>query len=336
MRRSVHFFLLLFLLTSVFSACRSRSDQTSASLREEVRPACSNWQTSPSLAQSCRNPFVVTADPSELGLKEMECGYYMRLRLCLTDCDEGEKNRLLGYYQTCAGVTGLASGDYAFVKGCDSNAQFKAYTLKMRRCLQESSVRFNANACHSCAQVIEGAGGSFDGIIGSHTPCNAVAGFCDLSPESLRCFGAGLGSSWQGVAGNHSVLGSARSVGFCHLLSQAASCASTGESTGQPGYQGFMTFWRSLCSGYQAGCIAMQSNTGTTAGNAVDGIFGGGGATVDKLGCKAACPMPEDLNKLTVVGGNVGGYLFEKMVSSMGRSGVLGAEETCRSFIGTN
>jgi hypothetical protein len=95
-----------------------------------------------------------------------------------------------------------------------------------------------------------------------------------------------------------------------------------------------MQFWRSLCSGYQSGCIAMQSQTGTTAGNVVQGIFGTGGATVDKASCKAACPLPEDLNRITAIGGDVAGYLFEKLTSSIGRGGVLTAEESCRSVIG--
>ena len=326
--------LLANLLASslVFSGCRSVSRGGSSGLVEASSPACHNWRQDEAFSGVCRKPFVVSAGDQNIGIKEQECSYYLRLRMCLSDCDEMQRNRLLGYYQTCMGVTGLAAGDYKFVPGCSSNDQFKTYTVKMRQCLQRSSVRFNGGACHTCAEVIDGTGGPYDGIIGSHTPCNATSGFCELTQDSLRCFGAGLGSSWQGIAGNHSVLGSARSVGFCHLLSQAASCA----STGRQGRDGFLKFWRGLCSGYQAGCEAMQAGTGTLAGNAIEGITGAGGEMVNKVSCKLSCPLPEDLNRLTIVGGDVAGYMFEKLTSSMGRGGVLSAEDTCRSIIGTN
>jgi hypothetical protein len=321
--------ICLFLL--VFSGCKSVHQDRSSKLTETSELVCQNRRADEPVNNVCRNPFVVSAGDEDIGLKEKECSYYLGLRMCLTDCNQFQRNRLLGYYQTCMGVTGLAAGDYKFVSGCSSNDQFKAYTVKMRQCLQRSSVNFNTSTCHTCAEVIDGAGGPYDGIIGSHTPCNETSGFCELSQDSLKCFGAGLGSSWQGVAGNHSVMGAARSVGFCHLLSQAASCA----STGRQGREGFLRFWRGLCVGYQAGCVAMQAGTGTLAGNTIEGITGKGGETVNKVSCKLSCPLPEDLNRLTVVGGDVAGYLFEKLTSSIGRGGVLSAEDNCRSIIGT-
>jgi hypothetical protein len=250
--------------------------------------------------------------------------------MCLTDCTEIDKSRLLGYYQTCMGMTGLAAGDYKFVEGCSENAEYLRYAEKMRYCLQNKSIEFNDKKCHTCKEVVQGDGGPYSGIIGSHTPCNSSSGFCKLSEHSLRCFGAGLGSSWRGVLGSHSVAGSVRSVGTCHLLAQSAMCATTAKK----GYEGFMTFWRSLCTGYQAGCVAMQKDTGTFIGNASDGLFGGGSKTFDVASCKASCPLPDDLNIVGKYGGSVSGYVFEEIAGAIGTGGVLRAEEVCRSVLG--
>lgn len=300
--------------------------------------SCDNWKKDASLAVACSNPFRMTAhqpatEPRDAraGSKESECAYYIKARLCLSDCDESQRNRLLGYYQTCQGVTGLAAGDYRFAEGCAGNEEFTSYTEKMRYCLQEQSAMFNERDCHSCREVIDGSGGPFEGIIGSHTPCNATAGFCALSETSLRCFGAGLGFSWRGVLGSHSATGSVRSVGFCHLMAQAATCS----SSGRQGYGGFMTFWRALCSGYQAGCEAAQGQTGTFTGTAIEGIVGAGSRTFDVASCKLSCPLPEDLNRVSGFGGLAAGYLFEKISAAAGRGGVLGAESACRDLVGT-
>lgn len=336
-------FLTIFIgISTLVTGCRTTSfpqNNHDGNLQSVAAPACPNVNQGAGLADSCSNLFKVTAHPpagqdviATAGVKEHECGYYLRLRLCLTDCSESERNRLLGYYQTCMGVTGLASGDYKFVEGCAGNQEFTSYMETMRHCLQKSSVAFNTdNDCHSCKQIIDGAGGPYDGIIGSHTPCNGSAGFCDLSETSLRCFGAGMGSSWTGVLGSHSATGSIRSVGFCHLVSQAASCAASSEQ----GYGAFMTFWRALCGGYQAGCEAVQGGTGTFVGNAIESIAGGGSRTFDAVSCKLSCPLPEDLNRVSGFGGNGAGYLFEKISAAVGRGGVLAGESACRGMVGT-
>jgi len=336
-------FFTIFLGISIFAGgCRTTSfpqNNQDANIQSVSAPACLNVNQGPGLAASCSNLFKVTAHPpaddlfsATAGVKEHECSYYLRLRLCLTDCDESQKNRLLGYYQTCMGVTGLASGDYKFVEGCAGNSEFTSYMESMRHCLQKSSVAFNAdNACHTCKQIIDGSGGPYDGIIGSHTPCNSIAGFCNLSETSLRCFGAGLGSSWTGVLGSHSATGSIRSVGFCHLVSQAASCAAVSDQ----GYGGFMNFWRALCGGYQGGCEAVQGRSGTFIGNAIESITGIGSSGFDVVSCKLSCPLPEDLNRVSGFGGPGAGYLFEKISAAVGRGGVLAGESACRDMVGT-
>ena len=331
-------FFPLFLIATLVSHCKSVSSPVSH-MRDTGGAQCPNWKQNQSTDLLCRNPFKTIASPvanpveqAAPGFKEQECEYYLRVRGCLSDCNEYEKNRLLGYFQTCMGVSGLAVGDYNFVEGCRNNPEFSGYVVNMRYCLQETSRDFNTSSCHTCKQVLEGAGGSDEGIIGSHTPCNESSGFCKLSATSLRCFGAGLGSSWRGVFGSHSAQGSSRSVGFCHMLAQGSSCAANKKI----GYDGFMGFWRALCGGYQKGCEAMQNATGSTLSNTLGGLFGDTTRqTTDILSCKLSCPLPEDINRVSIVGGIAVGYVFDHIVEALGRNGVLGVEAECRRMFGT-
>ena len=331
-------FLPFILSCAILAACKSVAPPT-AEVQDAVGLQCPNWKQDPDLDLLCRDPFKTMASPTSSeaeqaapGFKEHQCEYYLRVRSCLSDCNEYQKNRLLGYFQTCMGVSGLAVGDYDFVEGCRNNPEFSRYVGDMRYCIQDRSRNFNSASCRTCNQVIDGAGGSFEGIIGSHTPCNELSGFCKLGTTSLRCFGAGLGSSWRGVFGTHSAQGASRSVGVCHLLAQGASCA----AKNQVGYDGFMSFWRALCGGYQKGCEAMQGATGSTTSNTLGGIFGDGTKqATDIVSCKLSCPLPEDMNRVSMMGGSAAGYVFNRIVESLGRNGVLGAEAECRRIFGT-
>jgi hypothetical protein len=236
------------------------------------------------------------------------CSFYRHLLACQKGCSEMEKNRLIGYFQTCSGMTQLISpiatppiynlgGDGGnLIAACSSNQNFQNYVHNMRSCLQVA-VTTQLGSCKNCSSLVTN-------IIEAHTPCNANTGFCTSlgnDPQALRCLGAALGASWQGLSGGHSLSGPVRSVGICHLLEQSITCAARG--------QNFTNWWNNICGGYQLGC--------RLAGGRI---------------CGWACPMADQLSpelqniiaQITQIGAEAGSY-YPGMV------GLL--EGTCQELI---
>lgn len=226
-----------------------------------------------------------------------ECGFYLSLRQCMSDCSACQQNRLVGYYQTCRNMGQSAIGDLTNAPrsygSCQSLCDFQTYVSGMRRCLQRqaTALRDNWNRDYSgqavsCGGLVNGprdnATGRRDlnaGIIGSHTYCNQANNFCALSNAARQCFGAGLGNSWAGLClgpGGHSPWGSWQSVGMCHLFAQAAECATTGPVT---------NFIDSLCQGYQDGCMTAPSCA----------------YMPKRIACMLACPRSRDIALLVRV-----------------------------------
>jgi|GEM_PF-2153466 len=187
---------------------------------------------------------------------QQPCALYRRLLACQKGCSEMQKNRIMGYFSTCSGMTQLASppetpkqaiyglgsdgGD--LMTACSNNQNYRNYVDHMRSCLQVG-VAAQLKSCKDCSSLV-------DNIIHAHTPCNANTGFCNTlgnDPQALKCFGAALGASWQGLGGGHSLSGPARSVGICHMLEQAMTCASTNGTD-------FYNWWNNMCDGYRKGC----------------------------------------------------------------------------------
>ena len=242
---------------------------------------------------------------------QQPCAFYRRLLACQKGCSEMDKNRIIGYYQTCSGMTQLASPsaipDHAIyglgrdggdlMTACSLNKNFRDYANNMRSCLQVGAAA-SLKSCKECSSVVEG-------IIHAHTPCNANTGFCTTlseDPQALSCFGAGIGASWQGIGGGHSLSGPARSVGICHMMEQALTCASK---------TNFQNWWTNLCKGYQKGCE----------------MSGG-------VNCKLSCPAYEDLGPL--IQGSFATLIESVATASTSElPGIISlAEEACHNALG--
>ena len=208
---------------------------------QNLGPTSPPWSTLTTGAPIPRPPFTNPHEP---------CGFYRRILGCMNGCSEVEKNRLIGYYQTCSGMTQLTMTpppppiyglDESLVTACSLNQNYQNYVNKMRSCLQVATT-LSLKKCVSCTELV-------DNIIHSHNPCNVNTGFCDMGddPRALKCFGAALGASWQGFGGGHSILGPIRSVGICHMfIDQAMTCAASNTD--------FTNWWNNICTGYQQGC----------------------------------------------------------------------------------
>ncbi len=230
----------------------------------------------PPTAPPWSTPNGDNTPPSSFSNAQEPCRIYSHVLACMKGCSDVEKNRLIGYYQTCSGMTqltmppppppiyGLDRDGGDLITACSGNKNFKNYVNNMRSCLQVSLAE-KLKSCETCSEVV-------GGIIDSHTPCNAKTNFCEMGadPQAIRCFGAALGASWQGFFGGHSTMGPIRSVGICHMLvDQVATCAASSTN--------LTNWWNNICSGYQTGCKMSG------------GSSGGGGW------CAAACPMSDQL-----------------------------------------
>lgn len=247
------------------------------------------WCTQPT-------PTVINPPPVPPQSPNAACGFYLRLKNCMTDCNDCQKNRLTGYYQTCyanqasaSGLVGNAINLPPAYAACANNPAYTTYVPNMMSCLQQGAAG-SLDRCLTCESLVNGFPGQpTTGIIGVHTPCNATNNFCTMigaggPPTAMQCFGASLGFSWGAVGGPQSPIGLMQSVGLCHAMAQALTCGGNIEK-----------FLDESCTGFVDSCMSTNSNF-------CEGLFG-----MDRRPCcVAACPgqlIAPLINQLGIVPG---------------------------------
>ena len=245
---------------------------------------------------TCDNPNATPiAGPNTPQSADDSCGFYLRVRECLTDCGSCEKNRLEGYYAICSNMRTLSNGERprglpAEYFTCGQDPSFRAYADGMMFCLQAKASAYMSEGCRSCNTIVSGMP-DFDiesGIIGAHTECNDVNGFCNLARvpggAPLRCFGAGLGRAWGSVLGHHSPIGALQPVGICHLMSQLLACAD-----GDP--QNLVGWQSQICEGYVDGCMSQPSLAEMFPDADIPGLDTTVREVMQRAFCTATCPQ---------------------------------------------
>jgi hypothetical protein len=236
------------------------------------------------------------------------------LQHCLTDCDDCEKNRLVGYNRTCRNARGLSNGPAStdFPGGnpplpndynrCGANDAFNGYVDGMMFCLQAKAAIAINDSCPSCSNVVNGLP-DIDvesGIIGVHTECNEVNNFCDLSDDPtglpLRCFGASIGKAWGSILGGHSPGGALQPVGICHLMSQLVACADGGIGGAID-----LARWQSqICEGYVDGCMTEEGLGDLFPNCHIPGV-GSCRLLLRRQLCEATCPQLPEIGLLGIL-----------------------------------
>jgi hypothetical protein len=138
------------------------------------------------------SPPPVPAPPNNTGT---ECDWYGTLE-DRGNCDgagnQSNRDKLGGYTQTCRNMTNSAQAG-----ACPNAPDFDDYVNGMRFCLQTSS---KADLCDAqgclkgnltCTDIV-------NDVAKAHSGCNAQQKFCDLSCQSLSCFGGAIGDAWGG------------------------------------------------------------------------------------------------------------------------------------------
>lgn len=276
---------------------------------------------------ACLNPAATPLTPAAQPQRPDEaCGFYLSLRQCFNDCGACEKNRLEGYYHMCSNNNRLANGGRipglgGFYNQCGLNRDYRDYAAGMMFCLQVKAVQGIEDRCASCNELVSGLP-NIDiesGIIGAHTECNDVMGFCGLARDPggvpLRCFGAALGRSWGTILGHHSPIGTAQPVGVCHLMSQLVACAE-GDPLNLARWQG------QICQGFVDGCMTQMNLVDHFPDCNIPGVGSCRNILRRKL-CQASCPIVPAAGLVGILDLGVDGALaFERACNSLLTEGV--------------